>query len=71
MFSRHKQPITSEMVTHSKIASGGILASAERSARAGSTKAINNDAEVKVEVKREPGIDVFEKVTMWRMIRWK
>ena len=49
------------MTNHLKPASGGTAESAVSSSRAGSTQAIKKDTEVKVEVKRVPGIDVFEK----------
>ena len=48
------------MVIHSKLASFGISATAKRSSRAESNQASTNDTEVKVEVKREPGIDECE-----------
>ena len=55
-----KQPTTSDMVIHSKLASGGIPATAGRLSRAVSNQAITNDTEVKAEVKREPGIYELE-----------
>ena len=48
------------MVIHSKLASGGTSAIAGRSSRAESNQASLNDTDVKVEVKREPGIDALE-----------
>ena len=56
-----KQPITRVMFTHSKLASCGISATDGLSSRAESNQASMNDTEVKVEVKREPEIDVFER----------
>ena len=55
-----KQSTTSDLVIHLKLASGGISATARRLVRAVSNQASKNDTEVKVKVKREPGIDEFE-----------
>ena len=60
------------MAIHSKLASGGISETARRSSRAESNQASINDTKVKVEVKREPGIDEFDgddhggEVTRWK-----
>ena len=55
-----KQSTTSDMVIRSKLASSGTSATAGRSSRAESNQEIMNDTEVKVEVKREPGIDEYK-----------
>ena len=59
-FAGTKKLTTSDLVVHSKLASGGTSATAGKSARAVSNLASTSDTDVKVEVKREPVIDVFE-----------
>ena len=55
-----KLPTTSDVVIHTELARGGTSSIARRSSRAESNQASTNDTEVKMEVKRKPGIDEFE-----------
>ena len=48
------------MVNYSKLSSGGISATAARSSRTESNQVLSNETEVRVELKREPGIDELE-----------
>ena len=57
-----KQSTTSDLVTHLNLSIIETSATAGRSSRAVSNQSITNDTEVKVEVKREAGIDEFEEV---------